>query len=380
MGSLGEKYVVAGVDMTDLYPVPFPDNLPTVELQTVSVAKLLSHDEQESQRIFAFCKDPGFFLLDLTDHPEGVRLLQDATDCCRLAKKLFTSLTIDQKREYKTRSAGGGAGIFDMGYFTRDILPSGDVKYNETMNFPVQDMFGYSSSPDFALPGWLEADEVELIKRTMRSGNTMGNIVLSGLEQSLQIANNKLQAAHRLEDPSGDFLRLLRYPGYDPAANADHLRFPAHKDAISLGLLFTWLGGLQLPAVDAERLAHEEISEASWRWARPVPGTAIVNMGDALELLTNGALTSGLHRVVRAPREQAPHDRYSVLLSLRPANTWPMTPLESPVIRPLTAAAKEAKAAAPVLTCAEWGAAKLKALGGRFTEREQRKERLNLKD
>ncbi|KAK3360560.1 hypothetical protein B0T25DRAFT_449582 [Lasiosphaeria hispida] len=374
MGSLGDC-VVAGVDMTDLYPLPFPDDLPTVDLQTVSIAKLLSKDEAEAQRIFSFCRDPGFFLLDLTDHPEGVALLQDAAECARLAKKLFKGLSIDRKREYKTRQ-GGGAGIFDMGYFTRDVLPNGDVKYNETMNFPVQDMFGYSRSADFALPAWLEAQDRDLVMRSMRRANIIGNIVLLGLEQSLGITDGKLRAAHRLEDPSGDFLRLLRYPGYDPAANADHLRFPAHKDAISLGLLFTWVGGLQLPAPDAERLAHEEISERSWRWARPVPGTAIVNMGDALELLTNGALTSGLHRVVRAPASQAPHDRYSVLLSLRPANTWPMTPLESPVIPPLT----EAQKMGPVLTCAEWGPAKLKALGNRFTEREQKNELLHLKD
>ncbi|KAI1075024.1 hypothetical protein F5B20DRAFT_573738 [Whalleya microplaca] len=358
MGSLS-KYVVAGVDMTDLYPVPFPDKLPTVELETISIARLLSGDEEEARRIYEFCRDPGFFQLDLTDHPEG----------------LFTSLSIDQKREFKIRQEGG-AGVFDMGYFTQDVLPSGEVKYKETMNFPVQDMFGYAHSADFALPGWLEAENSELIKRAMRSGNIIGNIVLSGLERSLRIPDSRLRAAHRLEDPSGDFLRLLRYPGYDPTVNADHLRFPAHKDAISLGLLFTWMGGLQLPSSTAERLGHEEITESSWRWARPVPGTAIVNMGDALELLSNGALTSGLHRVVRAPAAQAPHDRYSVLISLRPANTWPMTPLDSPVIPPLT----DAQKAAPVFTCAKWGSAKLKALGECFTTREQRKELLELKD
>ena len=113
MGSIHDC-VVAGIDMTDLYPVPFPDGMFTVDLQTVSIAKLLSQDPTEAQRIFSFCRDPGFFLLDLTDHPEGVALLRDAVDCARLGRKLFKTLSIDQKREYKTRQ-GGGAGIFDMG-------------------------------------------------------------------------------------------------------------------------------------------------------------------------------------------------------------------------------------------------------------------------
>ncbi|KAI1473125.1 uncharacterized protein F4812DRAFT_454942 [Daldinia caldariorum] len=50
---------------------------------------------------------------------------------------------------------------------------------------------------------------------------------------------------------------------------------------------------------------------------RPVPcdGNIIGNIVlSGLELLSNGALTSGLHRVVRAPAAQAPHDRYSVLI------------------------------------------------------------------
>ena len=56
MGSIHDC-VVAGIDMTDLYPVPFPDGMSTVDLQTVSIAKLLSQDPTEAQRIFSFCRD-----------------------------------------------------------------------------------------------------------------------------------------------------------------------------------------------------------------------------------------------------------------------------------------------------------------------------------
>jgi isopenicillin N synthase-like dioxygenase len=61
-----------------------------------------------------------------------------------------------------------------------------------------------------------------------------------------------------------------------------------------------------------------------------VPGTAIVNVGSQLEILTNKALTSGLHRVVRAPGEQQKFDRYSVLVGTHAANRFPMKPLQSP--------------------------------------------------
>jgi isopenicillin N synthase-like dioxygenase len=55
-----------------------------------------------------------------------------------------------------------------------------------------------------------------------------------------------------------------------------------------------------MPVVDATWPSHESVTEDSWRWVEPIPGTAINNCGDALELLTNGILKSGLHRVVRA--------------------------------------------------------------------------------
>jgi isopenicillin N synthase-like dioxygenase len=144
------------------------------------------------------------------------------------------------------------------------------------------------------------------------------------LEKGLELPQGALTSLHRLEDDSSDFLRLLRYPGFDAKKHKDQLTFPAHKDAISLAILFTWLGGLQIPAPDAVWLGHEEVTEESWRWVEPIPGTAIVNCGDALELLSNSTLKSGLHRVVRAPGEQTTFAKYSVLLGTRPRNDLPV--------------------------------------------------------
>ncbi len=84
-----ETYTVAGIDMSDLYPAPFPEDVPTVKLETISLAKLIANDEDEARRLFENCKDPGFFNLDLTDHPDGVQLLKDAVACARLTKAII---------------------------------------------------------------------------------------------------------------------------------------------------------------------------------------------------------------------------------------------------------------------------------------------------
>lgn len=235
-------------------------------------------------------------------------------------------------------------------------------------------MFGYSVRDDFALPRWLDDEARRLIELTGRRAHHIAHMILTALEHSLKVGDGALLSAHRIEDQSGDFLRLLRYPVYDPAQNLDQMRFTAHTDVISLGLLFTWLGGLQLPAPDAVHTSPTELTEESWQWVRPVPGTALVNMGDALEVLTNGVVKAGLHRVVCPPKDQASHERYSVLCGLRPANDWPMAALKSPVIPP----AVDEQDVVSGLTCAQWGHAKVKAIEGRLTERDKRKEILQI--
>lgn len=111
----------------------------------------------------------------------------------------------------------------------------------------------------------------------------------------------------------------------------------AHSDFGSLTLLFNRLGGLQilLPggmrAVGGEGDAGVEgagpedkegekakgAEEAQWVYVRPLPGHAIVNLGDAMVKFTNGLLRSCVHRVVSPPGEQAGETRYSVVYFMR---------------------------------------------------------------
>ncbi|ODM21322.1 hypothetical protein SI65_02165 [Aspergillus cristatus] len=363
------EYNVAGIDMSGLYPAPFPDDVPIIELKTISLAKLLEKDQAETQRMFEICQDPGFFYLDLTDHPDGLQMLRDVVSCCRLGQSIFPNKPMEEKKSFKTRDR---IGVFDMGYFTKDVLPDGEPRYSETINIPMTEMFSPPSEhqKDFQLPSWL-APHVDLYRTTMRQGNKLANVIFSVLEDALRLKPGTITSAHQLADPSSDFLRLLRYTGVKPGKTIDQLTFPAHKDAISLAILFTWLGGLQIPASDATWIGPEKVTEDSWRWVKPVPGTAIVNLGDAMEILTNKVLKSGLHRVIRAPGKQAPFDKYSVLIGTRPNNQLPMVPFTgSPLIPEQTAEQKNAL----VLTSEEWGTSKILGLETLLKKRDEDKE------
>ena len=62
----------------DFYPEPFPEGLFTIELGQISLAKLLEDDQHGAERLFKACTHGGFCYIDLTSHPKGVRLFEDA--------------------------------------------------------------------------------------------------------------------------------------------------------------------------------------------------------------------------------------------------------------------------------------------------------------
>lgn len=82
-----------------------------------------------------------------------------------------------------------------------------------------------------------------------------------------------------------------------------------HTDFGSVTVLFNRLGGLQVLPPGAE---------AKWVYVRPLPGHAIVNLGDAMVKFTNGLFRSNIHRVVAPPGLQTETTRYSLVYFARP--------------------------------------------------------------
>jgi isopenicillin N synthase-like dioxygenase len=95
-------------------------------------------------------------------------------------------------------------------------------------------------------------------------------------------------------------IKIIRYPGRD--ATDDDQGVGAHKDSGFLSLVLQdRQGGLQVQTEDG------------WLDAVPVPGTFVVNIGELLELASDGYLRATVHRVVTPP---AGTDRLSVAFFL----------------------------------------------------------------
>ncbi len=116
-------------------------------------------------------------------------------------------------------------------------------------------------------------------------------------------------------DRPSTLLKIVRYPGRsDPEARQG---VGAHKDGgvLTLLLIEPGTGGLQV--------AHGD----GWIDAPPMPGAFVVNIGELLEVATNGYLKATVHRVVSPP---AGSDRISIPFFYSPALSATIPMLDLP--------------------------------------------------
>ncbi len=109
-------------------------------------------------------------------------------------------------------------------------------------------------------------------------------------------------------------VKIVHYPPREAPEDAQGVG--SHKDYGYLALLQQDdVGGLQVQAADG-----------TWIDAAPVPGTFVVNIGEMLEIATQGYLKATLHRVV----SPAGVDRYSIPFFLGPRLDAVVEPLDLP--------------------------------------------------
>jgi len=116
------------------------------------------------------------------------------------------------------------------------------------------------------------------------------------------------------DDEAYPHVKVVRYPAREQVDSDQGVG--AHKDYGWLALLLQDdLGGLQVEAADG-----------SWIDARPVPGAFVVNIGELLEVATQGYLRATRHRVV----SPAGRERFSIPFFLDPRLDAVVEPLQLP--------------------------------------------------
>jgi isopenicillin N synthase-like dioxygenase len=186
--------------------------------------------------------------------------------------------------------------------------------------------------PDLIKQNW------QLLGDYARNCRAAIDLMFTHLEKNLELPIGTFAKLHRIEEMSGDHVRFNKAA---PAKfDAEKAKEGEHTDFGSLTILFNWMGGLQI--------RHPETNE--WIYVRPVPGSAVVNLGDALVKFTAGILRSNVHRVVPPAAPQNKVDRHSLVFFSRPEDVVVLRRLQGGLIDKQPAATTQE----PEMTSEEW--------------------------
>ncbi|OCT50474.1 putative 1-aminocyclopropane-1-carboxylate oxidase [Cladophialophora carrionii] len=320
----------------------FPEGLPLAPIARISHDKLLQNDPAEAEKVLEACRTHGFFYLDLTDTDDGQTLLGESEDLLELAYRAF-DCPVEEKRKFALVK-----GVSLFGYKENGTIKLTDPEKRpdttEFFNVSKDHMHGITESRTY--PSTI-TDNRDLFKQFTRNAHETCMLVLTTLAKQLNLAPDAFANKNLFSEPSGDHCRLTHKFAHHSDKSA--IGLPSHTDFGSITMLFNWLGGLQIQS-------HDPAKNREWEYVKPMPGHAIINLGDAMVTFTNGLLKSGKHRVIPAPGEQASVDRYSVVYFVRPHDSVMMEPL--PEFTNLAAHLKVAGKFEPeggkTLTAGEW--------------------------
>ncbi|KAL6695226.1 hypothetical protein J3F84DRAFT_376453 [Trichoderma pleuroticola] len=285
-----------------LYP-PFPDGVVTAPLVSISLAELEADNVAASEALFKASKELGFFYLKMDGSSLGEKIVLLAEELHALQNK-FDDLPFAEKDQFAREKLHPF-----FGYRHSEIGPireDGTRDRNELYNMRKDDIIGNCEPlpcPDLIKQHW------ELLREYVYSCRAVIDLLIVHLERHLQVPSGMIARLHRITERSGDHIRFNKSGIQSYSEEA--ARRSEHTDFGTLTILFNWLAGLQIRLQDTE----------DWVYVRPIPGSAVVNLGDALVKFTAGLLRSNIHRVVPPLPPQDGLSRHSLVYFSRPEDS-----------------------------------------------------------
>ncbi|KAF2104569.1 Clavaminate synthase-like protein [Rhizodiscina lignyota] len=346
MAPAADKDLFDHVETTFPSLPPFSKAVPTAPLLRISLQKLANGDQSEEARLWDTCRDVGFFYLDMRmgdsgpvdvdgvkeNEIDGNAILDEKDRLFELMKDMY-ALPAEEKVKYDRTAEGI---YFGYKSFGRNILDKkGTRDRNEYWNVSKNDVLGDSEpqpNPDVI------KEKRPLFASYVTHTHAITTLIMRILNDKLGLQPGTFAEWHRLHGPSGDQVRLIHVPPQPPDDRT--LSNGEHTDFGSVTVLFNKVGGLQIrlppgmnpippsdvddPSTigkvkysqDGSEMTAEEDSE--WAYVVPIPGHAVINLGDAMTKFSAGVLRSNIHRVISPPGAQADCERYSLVYFTRP--------------------------------------------------------------
>ena len=147
---------------------------------------------------------------------------------------------------------------------------------------------------------------------------TMSLRLLQAFAQALALPQEAFDQLYG--DKPNEHIKLMRYPGQAP--DDSHQGVGAHKDSGFLSFLLQ----------DKQAGLQVEIEEGRWIDVLPRANTLVVNIGELLELATNGYLRATVHRV-QSPAQGSERLSIAFFLGAQLDAVVPLYPLPAALLR-----------------------------------------------
>ena len=247
----------------------------------VDLARLLdpSHGEQEAAKLKAACEDWGFF--QVLNHGVPDAVIADV----KADLQAFFRLPLAEKRAV-AQEPGGIEG------YGQAFVVAADQKLDW-----ADMLFLFTQPPEYRASRFWPARPAtfgDSLDRYSAEVQRVATRLLSAMAANLGVADARKLT--RIADAQA--VRINYYPACPGGAHGRVLGLSPHSDAVGLTLL------LQVSAVPGLQIRRH----GAWVSVDPIPGALVANVGDVVEVLTNGRYKSIEHRAVVSPTQ----DRVSV--------------------------------------------------------------------
>ncbi|KAI0333381.1 Clavaminate synthase-like protein [Cubamyces sp. BRFM 1775] len=276
---------------------PFPEDVPTHPLLIVDYELIKAGDEQEIDKLWKAATELGFWYLKNHGVDEGVGAMFDMGN-------ETLALPLEEKMQYEQGDQGFSFGYKASGVQFMDDKGTKDI--TEFLNISKDDALAWPTPYHRTYPSTVNARMESTIRPFIEKSLAINHFLIDVLNDKLGLPKGALADLHQVDRASGCTARCIKAPPMVERENKTFLN--PHTDFGSISFLHNRLGGLQVLPPGADK----------WYYVKPLPGHAICNIGDALNIFSGGILRSNIHRVMPPPKDQAQYERWSLVFFTRP--------------------------------------------------------------
>ncbi|XP_016472632.1 protein SRG1 isoform X3 [Nicotiana tabacum] len=222
--------------------------------------------DSELQKLHSACQEWGF--LQVINHGLTPSTLEDFK---REVTELFKLPMAEKKKLWQHEDSYEGFGQLNV--------------VSEEQKLDWSDMFGITTLPPHIrnLFQKLPLKLRDIMEAYCKEIKSLAIIILCQLAQTLRMDEKEMR------DLFGDGMQSIRVNYYPPCPEPDKtIGFSPHSDAGALTILF------QLNETEGLQVRKDGI----WVPVKPLPNALIVNIGDMMEIVSNGVYRSVEHRAV----------------------------------------------------------------------------------